>query len=184
MQLNYRIKTSPRWKHDGRMDRRSATGGSFHAGCPDARGFVRHLPAPSLHVDICWMKCSSDNLTFAHILLRHHSRTSMRWVVRGSPWDTRKPVDGQAMLEELEQRNLSSSHSMRTTLVPLSSPFRRRAESHLERVWPQKVSDLHRRASQWYEQQGFIPEAIHHSLVAQDRERRFIWSSRTAACFS
>ena len=32
------------------------------------------------------------------------------------------------------------------------------------------VAELHRRASQWYEEQGFPDEAIHHALEAQDWE--------------
>jgi len=33
------------------------------------------------------------------------------------------------------------------------------------------VPELHRRAAQWYEQNGFIAEAIHHALKAGDQER-------------
>ncbi|MCB0174428.1 MAG: tetratricopeptide repeat protein [Anaerolineae bacterium] len=33
------------------------------------------------------------------------------------------------------------------------------------------LAKLHLRASQWYEQQGLLPEAIHHTLAAEDFER-------------
>ena len=42
---------------------------------------------------------------------------------------------------------------------------------HLEHLYPHQSSELHRRASQWYEQNGFIPEAIQHSLTAGDQDR-------------
>jgi LuxR family maltose regulon positive regulatory protein len=42
---------------------------------------------------------------------------------------------------------------------------------HLERTMPDQIHDLHIRASEWFEQRGFIPEAIHHTLMAQETER-------------
>jgi LuxR family maltose regulon positive regulatory protein len=33
------------------------------------------------------------------------------------------------------------------------------------------VADLHRRAAAWYEENGFLPEAIHHTLQAEDFDR-------------
>jgi ATP/maltotriose-dependent transcriptional regulator MalT len=42
---------------------------------------------------------------------------------------------------------------------------------HLERMMPEQIHDLHIRASEWFEQRGFIPEAIHHTLMARDPER-------------
>lgn len=86
--------------------------------------------------------------------------------------DTTGRVDGQAMLQELEKRNLF--------LVPLDDDrhwyryhhlFADVLNQHLERVMPEQTRELHGRASQWLEQQGFIPEAIHHTLMAWDPER-------------
>ncbi len=86
--------------------------------------------------------------------------------------DTAERIDGQAMLQELERRNLF--------LVPLDDDrhwyryhhlFADVLTRHLERVMPQQIHELHGRASEWFEQQGFIPEAIHHTLMARDPER-------------
>ncbi len=81
-------------------------------------------------------------------------------------------ADGQAMLQELGKRNLF--------LIPLDSErrwyryhhlFADMLNRHLEREMPSQIHELHRRASEWLEQNGFILEAIHHTLMAQDTER-------------
>ncbi len=86
--------------------------------------------------------------------------------------DTSGHVDGQAMLQDLERRNLF--------LVPLDDErhwyryhhlFADVLNQHLERVMPEQIHELQGRASAWFEQQGFIPEAIHHTLMAHDPER-------------
>ena len=86
--------------------------------------------------------------------------------------DTTKLTDGQAMLQELEQRNLF--------LIPLDGErrwyryhhlFADMLNRHLEREMPSQIHELHLRASEWLERQGFIPEAIQHTLMAQDTER-------------
>jgi ATP/maltotriose-dependent transcriptional regulator MalT len=41
---------------------------------------------------------------------------------------------------------------------------------HLERLFPYQPSELHRRASRWHEQNGYIP-AIRHALMAGDQDR-------------
>src|SRR5262249_3041100 len=43
--------------------------------------------------------------------------------------------------------------------------------SRLYKILPAQVPVLHRRASQWYEEQGWIAEAMQHSLISQDLER-------------
>ena len=80
--------------------------------------------------------------------------------------------DGQAMLETLDRANLF--------LVPLDDE-RRWYRYHqlfadvlrrlLERRSPERIADLHRRASRWHEQAGFIQEAIQHALLAGDGDR-------------
>jgi LuxR family maltose regulon positive regulatory protein len=86
--------------------------------------------------------------------------------------DEAKQVDGQATLETLEQMNLF--------VIPLDNErhwyryhhlFADVLNRHLEKQFPYQLPDLHRRASQWYEQNGFIPEAIRHSLTAGDHDR-------------
>jgi LuxR family transcriptional regulator, maltose regulon positive regulatory protein len=86
--------------------------------------------------------------------------------------ETAERVDGQAILQELERRNLF--------LVPLDDNrhwyryhhlFADVLNQHLERLMPEQIRDLHIRAAEWFEQRGFIPEAVHHALLARDPER-------------
>lgn len=80
-------------------------------------------------------------------------------------------IAGQAMLEALEQMNLF--------IVPLDGERRWYRYHHLfadvlnrqlEQLYPHQLPDLHRRAFQWYEQNGFIAEAIHHARLAGEKE--------------
>jgi LuxR family maltose regulon positive regulatory protein len=74
----------------------------------------------------------------------------------------------QAMLEALERANLfvvaldDERHWYRYHHL-----FAEVLLSHLQQAL---ASDLHRRASAWYEQQGFIVEAVQHALAAPDVE--------------
>jgi LuxR family maltose regulon positive regulatory protein len=76
--------------------------------------------------------------------------------------------DGVAMLERLEQANLF--------LVPLDKERRWFRYHHLfadflKQRQPSDVTTWHHRASQWFERQGQIEEAIDHALAAKDNER-------------
>jgi LuxR family maltose regulon positive regulatory protein len=86
--------------------------------------------------------------------------------------DTAGPVDGQGMLEALEGMNLF--------VIPLDDERRWYRYHHLfadvlrkrlERQLPHLVPELHQRASQWYEQNGFLSEAIQQAIVAGDQDR-------------
>lgn len=77
--------------------------------------------------------------------------------------------DGQATLETLERANLF--------VVPLDGERRWYRYHHLfvdllrqrlRRLHPDRVTILHTRASAWYEQNGFVDEAIAHALRAED----------------
>jgi LuxR family maltose regulon positive regulatory protein len=92
----------------------------------------------------------------------------------GSParTDVTDSHDSQGMLIRLEQANLF--------LVPLDDErrwyryhhlFRDLLRSRLGQTYPDRVSVLHRRASEWYEENGLIPEAVGHALEAEDFER-------------
>jgi LuxR family maltose regulon positive regulatory protein len=83
---------------------------------------------------------------------------------------------GQAMLEELERRNLF--------VVPLDDARRWYRYHHLfadllrvrlRREGAQRnyapPAELHCRASVWFEENGFTPEAVRHALAAEDFER-------------
>lgn len=86
--------------------------------------------------------------------------------------DPAKPVDGQTTLETLEQTNLF--------LIPLDEErhwyryhhlFADVLNKRLEHQFPHLIPELHRRASQWYEQNGFISDAIQHALAAGEQDR-------------
>jgi LuxR family maltose regulon positive regulatory protein len=80
---------------------------------------------------------------------------------------------GQAILEELEQANLFLMpldherqwyryHSLFADLLKSSLRQSRSAE---------QIRELHRRASQWHQEQGLLEEAVQHTMAAQDYAR-------------
>jgi LuxR family maltose regulon positive regulatory protein len=80
--------------------------------------------------------------------------------------------DGQATLDWLERANLF--------IIPLDNErswyryhhlFADLLRQRLRQTQPDLVSELHRRASAWYEQNGLMAEAIDHALSAGDFER-------------
>ncbi|MBN1965671.1 MAG: hypothetical protein JW910_13555, partial [Anaerolineae bacterium] len=81
--------------------------------------------------------------------------------------------DGQGVLTTLHRANIF--------LVPLDDEGRWFRYHHLfadllrarlqRQLTPEKVAALHLRAADWYEQHGFVAEAIHHALTAGDFER-------------
>jgi len=80
--------------------------------------------------------------------------------------------DSQPILAQLEQANLF--------LVPLDDErrwyryhhlFADLLRSHLEQTWPDQAPVLHRRASEWYEQNRLIAEAVGHAFAAGDVKR-------------
>lgn len=81
-------------------------------------------------------------------------------------------ADGQTMLEYLEQVNLF--------VVPLDGErrwyryhhlFGDLLRSRLERSQPDRVSTLHRWASEWYERHGEVAKAANHAFAAGDVEQ-------------
>lgn len=79
---------------------------------------------------------------------------------------------GQAMLNRLEHANLF--------VIPLDERRQWYRYHHLfadslrvclAQAWPDQVPEYHRRASRWYEQHGFLNEAIEHALSADDLDR-------------
>jgi LuxR family transcriptional regulator, maltose regulon positive regulatory protein len=83
-----------------------------------------------------------------------------------------EPVDGQATLEALEKMNLF--------VIPLDDERRWYRYHHLfadvlrkrlEQHHPGALPELNQRASQWFEQNGLIPEAVRHALTAGDQDR-------------
>jgi len=80
--------------------------------------------------------------------------------------------NSRMILTQLEQANLF--------LVPLDDQrkwyryhhlFSELLRSQLALMHPDEISNLHRKASQWLEDQGFVEEPVAHALAAQDYER-------------
>ena len=80
--------------------------------------------------------------------------------------------DGQATLERLEHENLF--------IVPLDEERRWYRYHHLfvdllrkrlHQTQPEQLPTLHLRAFEWYEEKGFVDDAIEHALRAEDFER-------------
>jgi LuxR family maltose regulon positive regulatory protein len=98
--------------------------------------------------------------------------------------DGPESIDGQAILESLEHKNLF--------VIPLDDQrhwyryhhlFADVINRRLEQLFPQLLPELHSRASQWYEQKG-IPEAIQHALAAGDHVKPFNPIEQMVAWFS
>lgn len=77
--------------------------------------------------------------------------------------------DGQAALEMIEKQHLF--------VIPLDGErrwyryhhlFRDVLNRRLEFSFPEQIPILHRRASEWYEQNGFIHEAVQHTMKTGD----------------
>ena len=80
--------------------------------------------------------------------------------------------NSQSLLEHLEKANLF--------IVPLDEErrwyryhhlFADALRNRLQQTYPERIAELHRRASEWCEANGYSPEAIAHALAASDYER-------------
>jgi LuxR family maltose regulon positive regulatory protein len=81
--------------------------------------------------------------------------------------------DGEAMLAHLRQRNLF--------ILPLDDEYHWHRYHHLfadllgnllRKEWPQEhIQELHLRACEWYDRNGFTADAVNHALAAEDFER-------------
>lgn len=83
--------------------------------------------------------------------------------------ETTEPNQGQSMLETIERSHLF--------VIPLDTErrwyryhhlFKEVLSRRLEVLEPGQIPILHRRASEWFEQHGFIHEAIFHAVKAGD----------------
>jgi ATP/maltotriose-dependent transcriptional regulator MalT len=81
-------------------------------------------------------------------------------------------TDGQAVLEYLERANLFTiSLDDERQWYRYHHLFAEMLRRQLQRLYPAHLSDLHRRASEWYEHNGLADDAVRHALVAEDFER-------------
>lgn len=81
-------------------------------------------------------------------------------------------TDGQFLLEQVERGNLF--------LISLDDQrywyryhhlFGEILQKQLQRNYPQIILDLHRRASQWFEANGWVGESVEHAILSNDSER-------------
>jgi LuxR family maltose regulon positive regulatory protein len=86
--------------------------------------------------------------------------------------ETPSAIDAQSALEHLERNHLF--------VIPLDDRrewyryhrlFADLLRQRAQREQGEAVPELHRRASTWYERNGWIREAVHHALAAGDYER-------------
>ncbi|MFW0797193.1 protein kinase [Gordonia sp. CPCC 205515] len=79
---------------------------------------------------------------------------------------------GQALLEDVETRDLflrrNDDDGDWFSFHPLFGEFLRR---RLERDHPERVTPLHRTASQWFADHNLLAESVHHALDADDAPR-------------
>lgn len=84
-------------------------------------------------------------------------------------------IKGQDMLEKLEQSNMfilpldNDRHWYRYHL--LFSDLLRKRLTGRKTTKDIEISELHSRASRWFEENGYESEAVHHALAARDFER-------------
>lgn len=81
-------------------------------------------------------------------------------------------VDGQETLAHLEKANLF--------VIPLDEErhwyryhhlFADLLRQRMQHAYPERLADLHRRASEWYSRNEVIHEAIEHALISEDFQR-------------
>jgi LuxR family maltose regulon positive regulatory protein len=81
-------------------------------------------------------------------------------------------ADGQAMLEELERNNLFlTSLDDERHWYRYHHLFADVLRHRLTEKSPAALIELHLCASEWFEKEGLVTEAVNHALVAQDWER-------------
>lgn len=78
-------------------------------------------------------------------------------------------MNGQQVLEQLEKANLFIVRlDNQRRWYRFHHLFQEFLHERLQTLAPEKVRELHLRASTWYEQNGLMNEAIHHALRADD----------------
>jgi len=110
-------------------------------------------------------------------VLRHNTEEMQNFLLMTSILDCLYPtlcdaVTGQArsqlILEQLEQANLFLT-KLDNQQYRYDHLFTDALRHRLKQTHPQLISELHTRASSWYEQNGFMGDAMHHALEAEAR---------------
>ncbi|HLO31379.1 MAG TPA: LuxR C-terminal-related transcriptional regulator [Anaerolineales bacterium] len=85
--------------------------------------------------------------------------------------DGTESLNCQAILESLDEQNLFVVRlDDKKCWYRYHHLFADVLNRHLEKQLPHLLHELHQRASHWYAQNGFIPEAIHHALAGSDQD--------------
>ncbi len=145
-------------------------------GCEDVSGFIQAFAGDDRYIVdyLVGEVLQRQTATIQNFLLQtailDRLSGSLCDAVTGRTEDAIAPTpSGQAILEGLERANLF--------IVPLDrrrlwyryhSLFCDVLRHRLEQVLPGQLMELHRRASRWYEQNGFPAEAIGHALAAKE----------------
>jgi LuxR family maltose regulon positive regulatory protein len=80
--------------------------------------------------------------------------------------------NSQTIIEDLERSNLFITPlDEQRTWYRYHRLFADLLQQQLAQRHPDRVPELHRRASAWFEDQGHLPESIHHALAARDYQR-------------
>ena len=83
-----------------------------------------------------------------------------------------EPIDSQTMLEAIERNHLFMiSLDTNRRWYRYHHLFREVLGRRLEILYPEQIAGLHRGASEWFEQHGFIHEAVQHAMNAGDSDR-------------
>lgn len=137
-------------------------------GHADIPGFIRAFSGSHRHIlgylaDEVLSRQPKDTLDF---LLR----TSILDRLCGSLCDAVTGAsNGQVILERLEQANLFiTSLDYQGEWYRYHHLFAEVLRAHLQRNKPDRVRDLHRTASAWFEQNRMLSEAVNHALAAKD----------------
>ena len=92
--------------------------------------------------------------------------------------------DSQAMLNALERANLFIQPlDDQRHLFRYHHLFSNLLQNRLKLSLPDEIISLHHKASQWYEHNGLIKEAIEHSLLAQNYDRAILLINQAAEHF-
>ena len=157
---------------DRRLDRRAPARRALHAGTDGHRRLHRRLRRATTGTSSttssrrCWQRQTEQVRTFLlRTCLLDRLNGPLCDAVTGEP-------GGKATLEALDRANLF--------LVPLDDSrhwyryhhlFADMLQAHLSDERPDEVTDLHRRASRWYDHNGQPSPAVRHALAAGDIER-------------
>ena len=81
------------------------------------------------------------------------------------------PTKAKAILDYLENSNLFLIRmDQERQWFRYHHLFADLLRARLEQTWPAMIPELHRSASHWYEQNGFVDDAMYHALAAKDWE--------------